>query len=121
MNAIRVLVVDDEGELAHTVVERLGIRGFEAHAVTSGADALARIAENEYDVVLLDLKMPGLGGLEVIDRIREQKPDLPVILVTGHGSVEAAEEGMRAGAHRYVMKPVSIETLTELIREAAES
>jgi len=118
MSKIRVLVVDDEGELAHTVVERLGIRGFEADAATSGAEALELVARSRYDVVVLDLKMPGLGGIEVIDRLKEDHPELPVLLVTGHGSVEAAEEGMQAGACCYVMKPVDIEALAKMIKDA---
>ena len=69
--------------------------------------------------MLLDVKMPGLGGLEVIKKVKEKCPNLEVLLLTGHGSTRDAEEGMRAGAFKYVMKPVNIEDLVSLLREAS--
>jgi DNA-binding NtrC family response regulator len=118
MNPIRVLVVDDEGELAFTLAERLGLRGFEAEGVTSGEEALEKIRGAAFDAMILDVKMPGLGGIEVIRQVRALRPGLPVIMITGHGCRESAEEGMRAGAFRYLMKPVQIESLVQIMRDA---
>jgi len=119
MSEVRVLIVDDEGELAYTLAERLTLRGFRAEGATSGEEALARVAAADYDVVVMDVRMPGMGGLEAIRRMRERRPELPVILVTGHGCRESAEEGLRLGAYRYLMKPVRIEDLADLVRLAA--
>ena len=121
MNPIRVLIVDDEGELAFTLAERLGLRGFEAEGVTSGEAALERVRDAGFDAVVLDVKMPGLGGIGVIRQMKSLRPAMPVIMITGHGSRESAEEGMQVGAYRYLMKPVQIDSLVKIIREAVLS
>jgi DNA-binding NtrC family response regulator len=118
VKAITVLIVDDEGELVSALVERLNLRGFDAHGVTTGAEALDILGSQEFDVVLLDVKMPGLGGLEVIRRIKSMKPKLEVILLTGHGSVKSIEEGMALGAFDYLMKPVKIDNLVRILTAA---
>ncbi len=119
--APRVLVVDDEEELVSALVERLRLRGFHATGVTTGAEALASIRQEPCDVVLLDVKMPGLGGLDVIRRIKETRPGLEVILLTGHGSPGSAEQGLRAGAYEYLMKPVKIDELVRILRSAGSA
>lgn len=118
MKPIRVLIVDDEGELVSALVERLNLRGFEAHGVTDGTEALEYLGAQECDVVLLDVKMPGLGGLEVIRRIKAMRSNLEVILLTGHGSMKSIEEGMALGAFDYLMKPVKIDNLTRILTAA---
>jgi DNA-binding NtrC family response regulator len=118
MDGLRVLIVDDEEELVSALVERLNLRGFAASGVTTGADALAFLEREECDVVLLDVKMPGLGGLEVIRRIKEEHPGLEVVLLTGHGSVRSVEEGMALGAFDYLMKPVKIDNLVRVLSAA---
>jgi DNA-binding NtrC family response regulator len=115
---VRVLIVDDEAELVSALEERLALRGFEARGVTSGAEALAAVENGSYDVVLLDVKMPGLGGLELTRRIKERRPDLEVVLLTGHTSASSAEEGRRAGAFEYLMKPVKIDELVRILGSA---
>jgi len=120
MEPVRVLIVDDEEELTSALEERLNLRGFQATGVNTGADALAYLEHTPCDVVLLDVKMPGLGGLEVIKRIKEEHPGLEVILLTGHGSAQDAERGMQLGAFDYVMKPVKIDVLVRLLISAAE-
>jgi DNA-binding NtrC family response regulator len=120
MDPLRVLIVDDEEELVYTLEERLRLRNIDAHAVTTGKDALQRILEESFDVVLLDVKMPGLGGLKVIQEIKERKPSLEVILLTGHSSEQDAEKGKRLGAYDYLMKPIKIDDLCQVIRSAAE-
>lgn len=118
MEGLRILIVDDEEELVSALVERLKLRGFKATGVTRGEDALSFLEEEECDVVLLDVKMPGLGGLEVIRRIKEGHPGLEVILLTGHGSVKSVEEGMALGAFDYLMKPVKIDNLVRVLSAA---
>lgn len=115
---LRMLFVDDEEELVSAVVERLQIRGIATVGETSGQDALDRLGTEDFDIVVLDVKMPGLGGLEVIQRIKERHPDLPVILLSGHGSVDDAERGLELGAFDYLMKPVKIDRLLEICRKA---
>ena len=118
MDGLRVLIVDDEEELVSALVERLNLRGFDASGVTTGEEALSFLGGRECDVVLLDVKMPGLGGLDVIRRIKEQRPRLEVVLLTGHGSVKSVEEGMARGAFDYLMKPVKIDNLVRVLAAA---
>ena len=120
MDPIRVLICDDEGQFVEPVVERLSLRGFDVEGVTNGHDALERLAKGKYDVVLLDVKMPGLGGLDVIKTIKTRWPKMQVVLLTGHGSKQDAEEGLEAGAYQYVMKPVQIDSLIEILQAAAK-
>lgn len=120
MDPLRVLIVDDEAELVSALEERLNLRGFEASGVTTGVEALSLLAETPFDVVLLDLKMPGLGGLEVIQRIKEERPDLKVILLTGWGSEEDAKKGKELGAFDYLMKPVKIGDLVRVLLAAGD-
>ncbi len=118
MDLLRVLIVDDEEELTSALEERLNLRGFEAKGVTTGAEALAYLADTPCDVVLLDVKMPGIGGLEVIKRIKQERPGLEVVLLTGRGSAEDAEKGKELGAFDYLMKPVKIEDLVRVLLAA---
>ncbi len=115
MGKRRVLLVDDEPELVFTMAERLEIRGYDVDAVTSGQEALDRLSEATYDVAVVDVKMPGMGGQVVLGRASQDLPDLPVIMLTGHGSTEE----FSGGACAYLFKPVSIEDLIETIEECA--
>ena len=118
MSVIRVLLVDDEEELVATIQERLEMRGIEAKAVTSGHEALERVRESRFDVVVVDLKMPGLNGPEIIDRIREHQPDIPVMLITGHGSGHGELEELADRGYQILLKPFQIDRLIAMIREA---
>ena len=120
MEPLRVLIVDDEAELVSALEERLNLRGFQASGVTTGAAALSLLEETPFDVVLLDLKMPGVGGLEVISRIKEVQPGLQVILLTGWGSEEDAKKGKALGAYDYLMKPVKISDLVRILLSACD-
>lgn len=117
--ALRVLIVDDEEELVSALVERLNLRAFQAAGVTSGTEALEYLGTTPCDVVLLDVKMPGLSGLDLIRRIKDDHPNLEVILLTGHGSKEDADQGMEFGAYDYLMKPVKIDDLVRILLDAA--
>ena len=118
MEQFRILLVDDEEEFASALAERLALRGFQAEVATSGIDALRHVRESDFSVLILDVKMPGIDGLGLMAEIKRKRPDLPVILLTGHGSVANAETGMKEGAFDYVMKPIDIDELIEKIRDA---
>jgi two-component system OmpR family response regulator len=115
----RVMFVDDEEELVSAVVERLNLRDLVAHGCTSGIDALKRIDSEEYNVVVLDVRMPGIGGIEVLRLLKQQHPATQVILLSGHGSLEDVERGLGYGAFDYLQKPVEIDHLIEVILQAA--
>src|SRR4030042_2565133 len=118
MALFRVLLIDDEEELVLPLVERLMLRGIEVEGVHSGGDAIGRVQEKKFDVVVLDMKMPGIGGLEVMKRIRREQPGIKFILMTGRGSLEEGEEGMQEGAFAYLLKPINIEDLMKKMMEA---
>jgi DNA-binding NtrC family response regulator len=118
--SLRVLVVDDEEELVSALQERLNLRGFQTSGATTGEAALEHLAAEPVDIVLLDLKMPGLGGLEVLRRVRENHPRVEIILFTGHGSQSSVDEGMELGAFDYLMKPVKISSLLRVLAAAGE-
>ena len=116
----KVLLVDDEVEFATTLAERLTLRGIEAMTVHDGEAALQRIAADPPQIVVLDMMMPGLGGLEVLRLIKKNHSGIPVILLTGRGSTKEGIDGMDLGAHDFLMKPVKIEALVEKMKEAVE-
>ena len=118
---LRVLIADDEIEFASTIVTRLKLRSFAASMDNSGKDALAAIEQEQPDVLLLDLKMPDLDGLEVLASLKESYPGLAVIILTGHGSFEAGLKGMELGAYDYIMKPVDLNLLIAKIEDAFEA
>ena len=112
----RLLFVDDEEELVSTVVERLELRGIEAVGVTSGDEALRVLRDESFDVVIMDVKMPGVGGLEVLRTVTQRYPEVKVVLMTGHGSTEDREIGRRLGAMAYLQKPIDLEDLLKTIK-----
>ena len=120
MPEIKVLLVDDERELVTTLVERLSFRGVAADFALSGPEALTKLRADGFTVVVLDLKMPGMSGLDVLSAIKKEFPSLPVLLITGHGS--PADEGkIPVDAFDYLPKPISLERLLVKIREAVAS
>lgn len=120
MDEYRVLIVDDEEELVTTIAERLQIRGIQAQTATDGETALKMIDANPPQVVVLDVMMPGMGGLEVLQQMNSQKLKIPVILLTGYGSTEKGMEGMKLGAFDYLMKPCDLNNLIDKIQEAVK-
>jgi len=121
MQNLRILLVDDEEEFVTTLAERLELRGLQARAATNGEDALQMIETDPPRVVILDVMMPGLGGLEVLKRIKARHPQISVILLTGRGSTKEGIEGMQLGAFDYLMKPINIEELIKKMQEAIKS
>ncbi len=118
MGTLRVLIVDDEEELVSTLTERLALRDIDADGAITGAEALERVQEKEYGVVVLDVKMPGIDGLEVMKKIRAMRPKVQVILLTGRGSEKESQTGIDEGAFDYLVKPIDIEDLIKKMREA---
>ncbi len=115
---IRVLVVDDEANFRKLLVRELERRGHEAGPAEDGSKALEFLEDHAVDVVLLDIKMPGLGGIDVMRRLQEQPRPPEVIIMTGYASIPTAIEAMKLGAYDYVTKPCKIEKLDLLIRKA---
>lgn len=120
MTPWKVLLVDDEEEFVRTLAERLALRGIEARMALNGEEALQALEEALPHVLILDMMMPGLGGLDVLKRVRHQYPEVRVILLTGHSSPRDGVEGMRLGAFDYLMKPINIKELIEKIGKAME-
>ncbi|MDX2086926.1 MAG: sigma-54 dependent transcriptional regulator [Kofleriaceae bacterium] len=115
-----VFVIDDEREMVDLLALGLKKRGFSIHTFTSGADAVAAISTHDVDVVITDLNMKGMTGLEVCQRVALDRPDIPVLVLTAFGSFETAVGAIRAGAYDFVTKPIEIEALAIAVRRAAE-
>ena len=120
---IRLLVVDDEVDFLESIVMRIQLRGIDAHGVTSGTEALAHLEADPdgVDVVLLDIKMPGMDGLETLRRIKDSYPALETIVVTGHASPELSRMGRELGAFDYLIKPIRLDTILERIEAAYQA
>jgi DNA-binding NtrC family response regulator len=114
-----VLVVDDEEQFLDVFSKRLEGRGLKIDTATSGEEAVKRAKERDFDAIVLDLVMPGMGGIETLKRLREENPDLQIIVLTGHATVEKGVEAIKAGAVDFMEKPVDINKLMEKIGEAA--
>jgi CheY-like chemotaxis protein len=117
MSQIRVLLVDDEEELVSTLKERLEWRGIAAEAVTSGRSALQLMENSTFDVIVIDLKMPDLDGLEVRDIIHRRYPGVQILMITGHGHNQGEEQVVAEGASDVLLKPFNIDTLIEKIHQ----
>jgi len=115
---IRVLLVDDEKEFSEVLAERLEGRGLIVRTVLSGTDALAELERDETDVVVLDVAMPNMSGIETLSRIRQINPSIPVIMLTGKSTIESGIEAMKFGAFNYLMKPTDINNLIAQIKKA---
>ncbi|MFW5640368.1 MAG: response regulator, partial [Thermodesulfobacteriota bacterium] len=116
----RVLLVDDEREFVQTLSERLLMRDMGSAVAYDGESALEMVREEEPEVMILDLKMPGIDGIEVLRQVKETRPEIEVIILTGHGSEADREVCMNLGAFAYLHKPVDIEILSENLRLANE-
>jgi len=116
-----ILLVDDEVEFISTLAERLEIRGIAARVVHDGESALKAVAEDEPQAMVLDVMMPGMKGLDVLQRVREEHPAVQVILLTGQGKTRDGIEGMRYGAFAYLMKPLDLEELIHTLDEAIKA
>jgi two-component system, OmpR family, response regulator len=120
MDTFRVLIVDDEDDFREAIIKRLRARKVEVEGADSGPKALDMVAQQDFDVVVLDVKMPGMDGIETLRALKLQKPLVEVIMLTGHASVESGIQGMQLGAFDYVMKPVALDDLMDKLRQAFE-
>ena len=120
MREFNVLVVDDEDEFREMTSKILTKRGLHVQNAESGLKALEILEHSRTDVVLLDVKMPGMDGIETLRKIRSLKPLVEVVLLTGHASVESGIEGMKLGAFDYLMKPIETDPLLQKLEEAYE-
>ena len=120
MNGASVLLVDDEEDYLEAMAKRMKMRGLEVCTADNGFSALELMRKHAFDVVLLDILMPDMDGIETLRRIREDNPDLEVILVTAHGTVEQGVTAMKMGAVDVIQKPADIEELVNLAKEAHE-
>ena len=118
LDEFNVLLVDDEAEFVETLVKRLRKRKVNTAAVGSGEEALKILKEMPIDVVVLDVKMPGMDGIETLRKIKKINPLIEVIMLTGHANMEVAIEGMELGAFDYLMKPMDIDELLYKLQDA---
>lgn len=118
---VRVLLVDDEAEFLEPTAARLERRGLTCATAASGEDAIRLLGEGSFDCVVADLRMPGMDGLQLLAHVRRNNPSLPVILLTGHGSIELGIRGMDLGAFDYLLKPVDLDELVDTVRRAVVS
>jgi DNA-binding response OmpR family regulator len=116
---MKVLLVDDETKFVTMLAKRLKLRGFDIDYVYAGEDAIAKAGTENYDVAILDVKMPGIGGIELERKLKDLDPNIKIIFLTGHGSEIDFETGS-AEAARYLAKPIQIDDLITILHEVAE-
>ena len=114
----KVLLVDDEEDFLEIMAERMKARGIAVTTCTSAEDALGIIEKESFDAIILDFMMPGMDGIDTLQTIKTQKPELQIILLTGHATVEKGVEAMKLGAMDFIEKPADLEILTEKIKVA---
>lgn len=117
----KVLLVDDEAELVATLAERLELRGISSRVALDGESAIRAVSEEEPNVMVLDLLMPGMKGIEVLKRVRASHPRVQVILVTGQGKGQEGQEGVKLGAACFMVKPVVLDDLIQAMAAAIDT
>ncbi len=118
---MHILIIDDETVFLETITTRLRMRGIDVDGLDSGAKALQAMRERAYDAVILDVSMPGMDGVATLQELKKIKPDVPVIMLTGHATLETADKGMQLGAYDYMLKPCPIDELLDKVSEAIRS
>ena len=120
MESIRLLLVDDENDFRQTVAKRLVKRGMDTKQAASGEECLEILKDDPVDVVVLDVKMAGMDGIETLHRIKKNHPEIEVIMLTGHATTQDGVDGLKTGAFDYLSKPIEPEHLLGKIRQAHE-
>jgi len=115
---IKLLLIDDEVGYVNVLSNRLSKRNFDVGKATSGSEAFQILRQSDFDVAVLDLKMEDMDGIEILKILKKMAPELVVIMLTGHGSAEAAREGIKEGAYDYLTKPCELDELILKIQEA---
>ncbi len=119
-STIKILVVDDEAEFVELFVKRLQKRSFQVASAQSGQEALGWLDKNSVDIVILDIKMPGMNGIETLKEIKKRQPFVEVLILTGHGSIESSLQGIHHGAYDCIMKPFDMKDLLYKVQKAYE-
>ncbi|HDS00424.1 MAG TPA: response regulator, partial [candidate division Zixibacteria bacterium] len=117
---IKLLICDDEVKFLDSIAERLELRGFDVTKATSGREAVEAARTGGFDLAILDLKMPGMNGIEVLEVLKKEHKYLEVIILTGHGSIDSAVESTKLGAFSYLSKPYDLDDLLKSLRDAYE-
>lgn len=117
---IKVLLVDDEKDFIESLAERLQLRELDVSCAVNGDEAIQLTKDNEFDVIVLDVLMPGKDGIETLQEVKKAKPLVQVIMLTGNATVETAINGMKLGAYDYLMKPTDTNMLIEKIKKASQ-
>jgi DNA-binding NtrC family response regulator len=118
---IKLLIVDDEVKFLDSIAQRLEMRGFDVTKAINGTEAIEAAKNKQYDIALLDLKMPGMNGKEVLEILKRDHKYIEVIILTGHGSLESAVECTKLGAFGYLPKPYELEKLLETLKDAYQT
>mgnify|MGYP002725758822 CR=1 FL=1 len=113
-----ILLVDDEKDFVEVLSQRLEVHGYHVASVYSGQDALDLISTKSYDAIILDLSMPGMDGMETLKEIKKKRPNMQIIILTGHGTLEDGIEAMKLGASDFIVKPVELDILENKITVA---
>ena len=118
---IKLLIVDDDEKFLRTIAERLGLKDFDVTTASEGNQALKAAKKGKFDVAILDLKMPGMDGMEILQSLKKKHKFLEVIMLTGFASIDSAVEATKLGAFGYLEKPYNFEKLMEVLKEAYET
>ncbi len=118
---IRLIVVDDEVRFLRTLTQRLSLRDFDVTSATSGQEAVQKARSQQFDLALVDLKMPGMTGEELLQVLKKEHPFIEVVILTGHGSIESAVQCTSAGSYNYLQKPCETNELMEVLKNAFQS
>jgi DNA-binding NtrC family response regulator len=117
-NSPRILIVDDEERFRKTMAKLLGVRSLQAETAGGGVEAIEKLRTENFDIVILDVKMPGMSGIQALEQIKKNNPFIEVIILTGYASLDTAREITRLGAYDYLLKPYDLEELIEKIDNA---
>ena len=118
---IKLLIVDDEEDFLKSIAERLGMRDFDVTTATEGKIAVKAAKKGKFDVAILDMKMPGMDGMELLQILKKKHKFLEVIILTGHGAIDSAVEATKLGAYSYLEKPYDFQKLLEVLKQAYEA
>lgn len=118
---IKLLIVDDEEDFLKSIAERLGMRDFDVSTATEGKLAIKAAKKGKFDVAILDMKMPGMDGMELLQILKKKHKFLEVIILTGHGAIDSAVEATKLGAYSYLEKPYDFEKLLDVLKKAYEA
>ena len=116
----KILIVDDEKSIRHTLKDILEFEKYEVEEAKDGMDCIVKVQKNDYDVIILDIKMPKMDGMEALERIQLLKPDIPVVMISGHANIDTAVEAVKKGAFDFISKPPDLNRMLITIRNAMD-